>query len=187
MAGQDWLTSFLKRYPRMSIQIPQATSLARATSFNRTTVANYFSLYKATLDKRKIEPFEIYDMGETGFTTDQTPDRIVSRLGSKQIGRITSAERGTLATLELAVSAQGNVVPPFFVFPRKKFKAHFLNGALIGSAGADNPSGWMTAEIFVEYLQHFQRHVNASAQNPVLFLLDNHESHLCIAGLEFCE
>lgn len=55
-------------------------------------------------------------MDETGVTTVQKPNKVVARKGLKQVGAITSAERGTLVTLAAAVSGGGNSVPPFFVF-----------------------------------------------------------------------
>ena len=55
-------------------------------------------------------------MNETGVTTVQKPSKVVARKGFKQVGAITSAERGTLVTLATAVSAVGNSIPPFFVF-----------------------------------------------------------------------
>ncbi|TGZ50001.1 Jerky-like protein [Temnothorax longispinosus] len=78
--------------------------------------------------------------------------------------------------MTLVISAQGNSIPPFFIFPRVNFKPHFLNSAPAGSAGATNASGWMIAENFLLFLEHF-----------VLLILDNHDSHISIAALEFCQ
>ena len=85
--------------------------------------------------------------------TVRKPDRIIGRRGTKQIGAITSAERGTLITVVGTISASGN--PPYFIFPRVKFQRHFFNGAPPGSKGGANPSGWMTEEHFLDFLKHF--------------------------------
>lgn len=66
-----------------------------------------------------------------------------------------SAESGKLVTLALAVSATGNTVPPFFIFPRVNFRAHFLNGAPAGTEGDANPTGWMKAKHFLKFVKHF--------------------------------
>lgn len=130
----------------------------------------------------------IWNMDETGITTVQTPNRVIGRREVKQVGRVTSAERGTLVvTLAMAVSATGHSLPPFFIFPRKNFKEHFLNGGPPGCTGVANSSGWMNADHFVQFLQFFQSQVRASVDAPMLLILVNHESHLSIAGLEFCK
>ena len=94
----------------------------------------------------------------TGVTTVQVPDRVVAQMGQKQVGSVTSAERGTLVTVALAGNAQGDLVPPFFIFPRKRFKDHFLRGGPVGCACSGNPTGWMKEPDFLLYLAHFTSH-----------------------------
>jgi hypothetical protein len=126
-------------------------------------------------------------MDETGVTTVQTPGRIIARRGCKQIGKLASAERGNLVTLVLVVSATGNTVPLFVIFPRVNFRAHFLNGAPAGSEGDANPTGWMKADQFLKFVKHFVSHIKPSKERPVVLLLENHNSHLSMAALDYCK
>jgi hypothetical protein len=81
-----------------------------------------------------------------------------------QINRVTSPEPGKSATSALDVSATGNKVLPFFIFRRAKFRAHFLNGAPACSQGAGTHPGWMKAEHFVMFVEHFVSHVKPSRE-----------------------
>lgn len=90
-------------------------------------------------------------------------------------------------TVAMAVSATGNAIPPFFIFPRVNFREHFLASAPIGSAGAANPSGWMKAVEFILFLKHFVKHCKPSKDRPNLLLLDNHASHLSIEALNYAK
>lgn len=184
-AGADWFSGFMKRNPALSIRTPEPTSLSRATSFNKTNVGNFFSLLKTVLERDSIKPQDIWNVDETGVTTVQKPVSVVGPKGAKQIGALTSSERGTLVTMCGAVSATGNSVPPMFIFPRVKYFDHFVIGGPVGCIGASHPSGWTTSENFLTFMQHFAKHVRPSPEKKVLLLLDNHHSHMSLDIINF--
>ncbi|XDV25652.1 hypothetical protein PO909_029534 [Leuciscus waleckii] len=72
MAGKDLLTSFLQSATSLSIRRPQATSIQRATSFNKSNV-NSFSNLQKVLDRHKFTAKDIWNVDETGITTVQVP------------------------------------------------------------------------------------------------------------------
>lgn len=185
-AGDDWFSSFLKRNNTLSIRKPEATSLARAMNFNPVNVKKFMDKYDSVLVKYKFEAHQIYNLDETGITTVQNPGKIIAQKGKKQVGAITSSERGTLVTMCLAVSALGNTIPPMFVFPRVNYKDNFIRGGPPGCVGTSNKSGWLQGDQFLEFMQHFVNHVRPTQEKKVLILLDNHESHLYLPVIDYC-
>ena len=184
-AGPDWFSSFLKRNPSLSIRTPEATSLSRATSFNKANVNRFFTQLKTVIERDCIKPYDIWNVDETGVTTVQKPSSIVGPKGVKQIGALASGERGTLVTMCAAVSATGNTIPPMFVFPRVKFYDHFIRDGPMGCIGTSHPSGWMTSENFLLFIQHFAKIAKPTQERKVLLLLDNHHSHIGLDIIKF--
>ena len=105
----------------------------------------------------------------------------------KQVGKLTSGERGTLVTVLYAVNAAGNSVPPMLVFPRVKLRDHMMKGAAPDSIGVANPSRWMFAACFTEFLKHFIKHTKCSKDRPAILILDNHDSHIRIETIDLAK
>ena len=163
---------------------PEATSLARATMFNRRTVGKFFDQLGDLYDRHKFEMYDIYNFEETGCTTAQQLGGVVALTGKKRIGLVTSAERGELVTVLYTVGASGVVVPPMFVFPRFNFRNNFIVGGPLGCISGSNKSGWMNEDWYVNFIKHFIHHMRSSEERPVLLILDNVDAHISPTAID---
>lgn len=177
-AGKDWLKSFLERHPELSFRRPTGTSFARAKGFNKESVNHFFNLYEKLMDDYKFPPDKIYNVDETGISVVPSQMlQVLSQKGKRQIGALTSAERGSLITCVICMSAGGSFVPPMIIFPRKRSHPLLMKGAPPGAIHECHPSGWIQTNLFTKWFEHFIQHVKPSRESPILLLLDGHTSH----------
>ncbi|XP_018374237.1 PREDICTED: uncharacterized protein LOC108768337 [Trachymyrmex cornetzi] len=164
IATRDWYYAFKRRHGRLSLLKPTPTSANRAKAFNKLNVDNFFNLLKSALDKYPYLPNRIWNADETGFPTVPTkPVKIVAAKGFRA-SSYASAERGTNVTMTIAVSAAGDTIPPFYLYPRKKMQSTYLYNATSNVVGFANGSGWMTSNDFIEFMKHFVKFAHASKE-----------------------
>lgn len=111
---------------------------------------------------------------------------MLTKKGSKRVGNVTSWERGKNITLICTMSAAGTYVPPVFIFPRQRVVHALGRDAPAGSLITCSKKGWTNDGIFLEWLNHFKKYTNPTPDEPVLLILDNHNSHISTAAIDFC-
>lgn len=185
-AGEDWFKGFKMRHPDVSLRRPEPTSIARARGFNRPQVERFFNLLEEQIEKHNIDATRIYNVDETGIqTTSNKPPRVLTKTGKKQVGVISSVERGKLTTIVCCCNAAGSFVPPFLIFGRKRMVSRLLDGAPPGSAFSCTDNGWINGPTFLEWLRHFVEMTRPTQDKKNLLVMDNHESHKYLDALEF--
>lgn len=183
-AGKYWLQGFLKRNNQLSLRSPEPTSLARSVGFNRPVVMKFFEIYKEELTKGSFSADRIWNADESGLTVVHSPGRILAKRGDKQVGRITSGERGETVTIICAMNAVGNYLPPMMIFKRRRMTQLLLKGSPPGTIGAVSDNGWVTSELFLKWLEHFIAFAKPTKEQKVILLVDGHVSHKTLAVVE---
>ncbi|XP_046973826.1 MFS-type transporter clz9-like [Vanessa cardui] len=188
MAGKAWFYKFMKRHPQLSVRQPENTSLNRIKGLNKENVFHFFDLLEKIIDENGIEPTNIFNVDESGFSTVQKKAQKIVRLkGKKQIGAATSGERGVNTTAVCCASVSGQFIPPINLIKRMRQNPELANGAPLGSVVTVSESGYINSALFVEWLKHFIKIVKPTLENKVLLLLDGHTTHsknfeaLCLA------
>ena len=186
-AGVDWFKGFMNRNASLPIRKPENTSQARAAGFNATVIGTFFRNLQGLYSKFHFPPGRIWKCDKTGVSTVLQAPKVIAKKGAKQGAQTLSAERGENTTMLCFVSATGQTIPPVFVFPRVKVPERMYRDGPPGCIGLAHRSGWMSSENFLCSLQHFQKEVKPSKEDPVLLLFDNHESHISIEVVSLCK
>ena len=176
-----WFYDFLKRWPDLKIVKPQKLSLARAKSASKETLDNYFRELGTilTTNNLKDHPEKIFNIDGTGISTEHSPPKIVC--SKESVAQSVTSSRTFNVTIIAGGNALGNHIPPYYVFPGKRWNSDFLHGAPTGADGEMSPTGWSNSSVFINYLtKHFVKYAGVTDKNSdlkTLVLYDGHKSH----------
>lgn len=116
--------------------------------------------YKTLLTKYHFAPENIYNIYEIGVSTVMEKPKV----GQKQVGLGTSADRGEMVTICAILNAVGNFITAVFIFLTKEIKRTFLKGAPSGCKDLSNPRAVMNANTLMETIKQFQNYTKCSKE-----------------------
>ena len=184
IAGRAWLDGYLKRNPKLTLRSAQPLSYNRAVCANVDTINDYFAKLAAVCARLNIltKAMQIYNMDECGITVVHNPGKVMTEVGRKNVWSISSAEKGKTHTLLCCVSASGQALPPFMIYPRKRMSEKLQEGCVPGTVFACSGNGWVTQELYLQWFKFFT--ANVPPARPVLLIEDGHASHISIEVIE---
>ncbi|XP_063952094.1 uncharacterized protein LOC129254701 [Lytechinus pictus] len=182
-----WFRGFLKRWPQLRIVRPRKLSMYRAKSTTKQRLTRYYDELHKTLTNAELldKPHLVYNVDESGFNAEHAPPRVVSV--AKNTQAITSS-RSPTTTLLACGNANGDALPPFFVFKGKReVSADVKSGCLPGSRFVNTETGWSNSQVFKEFFTtHFLPHIEhrRGPEEYAILLYDGHKSHIGIPLIE---
>ena len=63
-------------------------------------------------------PDHLYNVNETGLSTEESASKVIAKTGSRQVGQVTSGEKGETIIAICCIGALGKMISLAMVFPR---------------------------------------------------------------------
>jgi hypothetical protein len=189
--SNSWFYDFLARWPELKMVMPQKLSIARARAASKENLDAYYKELGNILSTNNLfdHPERIYNIDETGVSTQHTPSKIVC--GKDTVAQSVTSPRSSNVTIIAGGNAIGNHIPPYYVFPGARWNADLLSGATPGSDGEMTKSGWSNSTVFTNYLcKHFAKYVPLTREQDgekTLILYDGHKSHILLTLTEWAQ
>ena len=183
-----WVFDFLKRWPELKIMKPKGLCMVRAHNATRETLDNYYKELLKILQKYELleKPHRIFNVDETGISTEHIPPKIVAPRGRTPLAVVSN--RSATTTIISIVIAIGQVLPPYIIFKAKRMCNDLLAGVLSGTQAAMSKTGWANTKVFQMHLhEHFLKYVPTNKDEPLLLLYDRHSSHINVPLIEWAQ
>lgn len=181
--GEDWFLYFKKRH-NLSIKKPQSVEYSRKKMTDPFVINEYFNLLHQQLTELDLfdKPCRIWNLDETSVCTDPSKTKIVGQKG-KSCSRTTGGSGKENITCLAAASASGKKAPPLIIFKGVNVWSSWIpdlekeEESYPGMAYAASANGWITSDIFYNYLE--KTLIPAlDPERPVLLLYDGHSTHV---------
>ena len=110
----------MNRWPELKVVKSQKLAISRAKSASSGVLSNYYKELGTifTSNNLKDKPERIWNIDETGVSTEHSPMRIVCHTDTNP--QAVTSMRGSTVMVIAGGNALENSIPPYYVFPGQR-------------------------------------------------------------------
>ncbi|XP_038046939.1 uncharacterized protein LOC119721120 [Patiria miniata] len=184
-----WYYSFMARNSDVVERRKEASLESSRIKVTQSKLDRWFDSYYQFVSSLNLldKPHRIWNADETGFQMGSKSGHVIGPTTSEYTGSLPHLTGGSTKqrlTVMYCGNAEGELMPPFFVFPKPRPTAYDpLVGSTRGSAVTYTKKGWMNGDTFSKFLDHFDR--NAGPERPVILLIDSASCHIDVNTFDY--
>ena len=178
----SWFQGFKRRWPDIHLVKPEKLAIVRAKATSSESLDKHFEELEACLRDQDIlsHPERVWNIDETGIQFEHCPPKVLCIKGNTP--QAVTSPRGKNVTLIGCANAVGACIPPYYIFPGKRWCDDLLEKTCPGASGEMSETGWSNSVTFQNYLSnHFLRFVTIEESKPHLVIFDGHKSHVSLS------
>lgn len=183
---------FLKRHPQITLRTPEFVTNA-SSKVSKSDIESWFRKIREFLAAHGWldvldDPERVYNGDETSFYLNPKTKSVFALRGSRNVYDIEKSSSKTNITTMFSFSAAGKVVPPTIIYPYKTIPKGVADSVPSKWGIAKSDSGWMTSDVFRDYIRNvFHPFIESNnIPKPVLYIIDGHSSHINLNTSEMC-
>ncbi|KAJ5379244.1 transcriptional regulator family: Centromere protein B DNA-binding region [Penicillium cosmopolitanum] len=190
--GDRWAYRFIKRLPedvKLS-PVKQRTKEYKRIKAEDAWKLDVWYMKLKNVIKKNTPARLVYNFDECGFQPGKGKNRkVLGQEGGPDLGENEHSE--TITALE-CIAADGWFMDPLFVFKGTTFQEVWYDnseGLPPRTLTAVSPNGWISDELLLEWLGHFQEATKERVEpnEKRIMIFDGHNSHLTVEFLEKCQ
>lgn len=187
--GQTWWQRFKLRHLEVVLRMGEGLEAKRCIGLNKVSCLDFYNNLTSVITSNGYEASHIWNVDETGVQAigRNTTLKVVAKKGSKNVN-VRAADSREWLTVLVCISVIGTFIPHFFILKGKYLLQNYVQDCGPGTTMNVQENGWVTNEIFCDWLDHFRRNVpgGVSTNNKHLLILDSHCSHISATALDTC-
>lgn len=147
--GIDYVRGFVSRHKELSHRIANNIKRSRA-AVDYECLRSFFDNLSNEL--ANVPPENIFNYDETNFTDDPGLKKVICRRTSKYTERVMNSTK-TSTSVMFAVSASGDLLPPYIVYKASHLYSTWVEGGPKGARYNRSKSGWFDSVSFNDWLE----------------------------------